>query len=179
MKTSGNFDSCNSCKRLGTSRLHELHESKFAFVSRIEFIRSKLSNFSAHVSGVSQTRLRPPRCTTSESIRFLFSVRCGRRGRWTRLESPVLTAPVSAVPALFATVRARPGPFRLVKPPPAALDAVLTGQNRPGRARAVANRAGTALTGAVRTGLKTHIPRRLGPAVAAAVVSSPVEVMHH
>ena len=26
--------------------------------------------------------------------------------------SPVLTAPVSAVPALFATVRARPGPFR-------------------------------------------------------------------
>ena len=32
-----------------TSRLHELHESKFPFVSRIEFIRSKLSNFSAHV----------------------------------------------------------------------------------------------------------------------------------
>ena len=29
-----------------------LHESKFPFVSRIEFIRSKLSNFSAHVSGV-------------------------------------------------------------------------------------------------------------------------------
>ena len=26
--------------------------------------------------------------------------------------SPVLTAPVSAGPALFATVRARPGPFR-------------------------------------------------------------------
>ena len=35
----GNFDSCNSCKRLGTSRLHELHEPKFPFVSRIEFIR--------------------------------------------------------------------------------------------------------------------------------------------
>ena len=51
-ETNGNFDSCNSCKRLGTSRLHELHESKFPFVSRIEFIRSKLSNFSAHVSGV-------------------------------------------------------------------------------------------------------------------------------
>ena len=48
-ETNGNFDSCNSCKRLGTSRLHELHESKFPFVSRIEFIRSKLSNFSAHV----------------------------------------------------------------------------------------------------------------------------------
>ena len=29
-----------------------MHESKFPFISRIEFIRSKLSNFSAHVSGV-------------------------------------------------------------------------------------------------------------------------------
>ena len=48
-ETNGNFDSCNSCKRLVPSRLHELHESKFPFVSRIEFIRSKLSNFSAHV----------------------------------------------------------------------------------------------------------------------------------
>ena len=47
----GNFDSCNSCKRLAPSRLHELHESKFPFVLRIEFIRSKLSNFSAHVYG--------------------------------------------------------------------------------------------------------------------------------
>ena len=35
----------------GSSRLHEFHESKFPFVSRIEFIRSKLSNFSAHVYG--------------------------------------------------------------------------------------------------------------------------------
>ena len=51
-ETNGNFDSCNSCKRLVPSRLHELHESKFPFVSRIEFIRSKHSNFSAHVSGV-------------------------------------------------------------------------------------------------------------------------------
>ena len=32
------------------------------------------------------------------------------------------------------------------------LEAVLTGRNGPGRARTVANRAGTALTGAVRTG---------------------------
>ena len=38
--------------RMVPSRLHELHESKFPFVSRIEFIRSKLSNFSAHVYGV-------------------------------------------------------------------------------------------------------------------------------
>ena len=45
------FDSCNSSKRLGTSRLHELHESKFPLFTRIEFIRSKLSNFSAPVSG--------------------------------------------------------------------------------------------------------------------------------
>ena len=55
-ETNENFDSCNSCKRL-VSRLHELHESKFPFVSRIEFIRSKLSNFSAHVYGV---RAAPP-----------------------------------------------------------------------------------------------------------------------
>ena len=32
-------------KRLVPSRLHELHESKFPFVSRIEFISSKLSIF--------------------------------------------------------------------------------------------------------------------------------------
>ena len=51
-ETNENFDSCNSCKRLVPSRLHELHESKFPFVSRIEFIRSKLSNFSAHVYGI-------------------------------------------------------------------------------------------------------------------------------
>ena len=51
-ETSGSFDSCNSCKQVGTSRLHELHESKPLFVSRIEFIRSKLSDFSAHVFGV-------------------------------------------------------------------------------------------------------------------------------
>ena len=34
------------------SRLRELHESKLLFDWRIEFIRSKLSNFSAHVSGI-------------------------------------------------------------------------------------------------------------------------------
>ena len=51
----GNFDSCNSCKRLGTSRLHDLHESKFPFITRIEFISTKFSIFSAHVSEVSRT----------------------------------------------------------------------------------------------------------------------------
>ena len=52
-ETNESFDSCNSCKRLVSSRLHELHESKLSFVSRIKFIHSKLSIFiSAHVSGV-------------------------------------------------------------------------------------------------------------------------------
>ena len=51
-ETNGNFDSYNSCKLLETSHLQELHESKFPFVSRIEFIRSKLSNCSARLSGV-------------------------------------------------------------------------------------------------------------------------------
>ena len=64
-ETKGNFDSCNSCKRLGTSRLHELHESKFPFVSRIEFIRSKLSNFSAHVYGVAVLSDGRAACTAS------------------------------------------------------------------------------------------------------------------
>ena len=61
---SGNFDSCISCKRLVPSRLHELHESKFAFVTRIKFIRSKLSNFYAHVSGVTDGAL--PRISISQ-----------------------------------------------------------------------------------------------------------------
>ena len=40
-----------------TGALHELRESKFPFVSRIEFIRSKLPNFSAHVFGVIVSQL--------------------------------------------------------------------------------------------------------------------------
>ena len=51
-ETNENFDSYNSCKWLVLSRIHELHESKMSFVSRIEFIGSKLSKFSAHVSAV-------------------------------------------------------------------------------------------------------------------------------
>ena len=65
-EANGNFDPYNSCKRQGTRRLHEckrlvscrlqeLHGSKFPFVSRIKFFRSKLSNFSAHVSEVSKS----------------------------------------------------------------------------------------------------------------------------
>ena len=54
--TNENFYSSNSCKRLVPSRLHEWLEQKFPFVKRIEFIRSKLSIFSAHVSGVRTVR---------------------------------------------------------------------------------------------------------------------------
>ena len=39
-ETNGRFESCNSCKRLVSSRLHKLHETKFLFVSRIKFFRS-------------------------------------------------------------------------------------------------------------------------------------------
>ena len=49
------------------------------------------------------------------------------------------------------------------KPPPAALEAVLTGRNGPGRARTVANRAGTALTGAVRSFDSCNSCKRLVP----------------
>ena len=64
----GGFDSCNSCKRLFLhSRLHlihALHESKVPVVSGIEFIRSKLSNLSVHVSGGSAelTLCQPGSC---------------------------------------------------------------------------------------------------------------------
>ena len=63
-ETNGSFDSYNSCKRLVSSRLHELHESKLPFVSRIEFIRSKLSNFLLMYPGSvkSQRRVWPDRC---------------------------------------------------------------------------------------------------------------------
>ena len=57
------------------SRLHELHESKFPFVTRIEFIRSKFSIFSAYVSGVSDFHV----CFPAEYIQM--SGRAGRRGK--------------------------------------------------------------------------------------------------
>ena len=61
----------------GTSHLHELHESKFPFVSHIEFICSKLSNFAAHVSGITLCRqlgvtdcghAQQPYATNAESV---------------------------------------------------------------------------------------------------------------
>ena len=69
-ETDRSFDACNRPKRLGTGRLHELHESKHPFVSRIEFIHSKLSNFSAHVSGVRVCSALRPRPIPREPRRF-------------------------------------------------------------------------------------------------------------
>ena len=51
----GGFGSCSSCRRL-TSRLHELHESGLPLVLFVEFVRSKLSNFSARVHTRGQCR---------------------------------------------------------------------------------------------------------------------------
>ena len=56
-----------------------------------------------------------------------------------------------------AIVTVTPGPHR-TRPGacwPAPLQAVLTGLNGPGRVQTVANKAGAALTGAVKTGLNT------------------------
>ena len=50
-----------------------------------------------------------------------------------------------------------PARFVTSKPPQTRLEAVLTRQNGPGRARTVANRAGTALTGAMRTGTCSEV----------------------
>ena len=59
-----------------------LHESKLLFVSRIELIRSKLSNFSAHVSGVT---VRPEGRTagqrTAQTAASGFKPALGRGGR--------------------------------------------------------------------------------------------------
>ena len=58
--------------------------------------------------------------------------RAGRRIRRTAVSGPVLSAPVSAAPTLFSTVRARPGPFRPVKPPPGAAGGGFDGTERTG-----------------------------------------------
>ena len=62
------FCSCNSCKRLGTS------ESKLPFVSRIEFICSKLLNFSAHVSGVIERNCRWPNFPAERGLTRLCDI---------------------------------------------------------------------------------------------------------
>ena len=53
--------------------------------------------------------------------------------------------------------------FRPCLRPTEPLEAVLMGQNEPGRARTVANRTGTALTGAVRTGLRRTLAESAEP----------------
>ena len=54
-ETNGNFDSCNYVNGWFPAVYTRLHESKFPFVSRIEFIRSKLSNFFCScIRGLSQ-----------------------------------------------------------------------------------------------------------------------------
>ena len=96
---------------------------KLSFVSRIEFIRSKLSNFSAHVSGVGiDCRVHvaaPPAGVTAEAAESSLPVSPSAPplpapARLLRLKSgPHRTR--QPVPAPFATVGARPGPFRPVK----------------------------------------------------------------
>ena len=92
-ETNGNFDSCNSCKRLVPSRLQELHESKFPFVSRIKFIRSILPNFSAHVSQVTVRRHLSSSCDAQDEH---LSPADGRykRGRAGSVGSTVWLSPV-------------------------------------------------------------------------------------
>ena len=108
------FDSCNSCKRLVPSRLHELQESKFPFVSRIAFIRSKLSNFSAHVSGVTVRVDGGPAVRPDEDA---YRLRHGRVGS-------VLAAPLFSTagqpyrsPTPVSVRRAWLTPFRSAAPP--------------------------------------------------------------
>ena len=82
------------------------------------------SSFGAHHSVMAQRRLSfslecshifhpicPPtrhRICSPREVRIVCSTD-------THQKCPVLTTPVSAVPALFATTRARPGPFRSVQ----------------------------------------------------------------
>ena len=73
---------------LVASRLHELLESKFPFVSRIEFICSKLANFYAHVSGSLVHRFLPigigyPSSCASRTTWLTAYWRSIRLRRWT------------------------------------------------------------------------------------------------
>ena len=78
-ETNGSFRLCNSCKRLVPSRLHKVHESKLAFVTCIEFIRYKLSNFLLMYLGPSSRRRRPAASCQQQSCGFQ-----GLRGPCTR-----------------------------------------------------------------------------------------------
>ena len=73
------------------SRLYELDESKFPFVSRIEFIRSKLSFFSAHVAGFSGGGRSAPPCRRCSAVLSTYSTSPGDRTRagWSNIGRPV------------------------------------------------------------------------------------------
>ena len=75
-EANGSFDSCNTCKRLVHSRLHELHEFKLPFVSRIEFIRSELSNCSALYPGsvIAQQLSEIHSCTHDRYLHLLKQI---------------------------------------------------------------------------------------------------------
>ena len=87
-ETNENLDSCDSCKRLGNCRFHELHRSKFPFVSRIEFIRSKLSKFSAHVPGVCGGVRRTAAIDRPAQTPFAVSLTLQERGGAKRAHFP-------------------------------------------------------------------------------------------
>ena len=79
-----------------------------------------------------------------------FPLKPGPRRTRRRCSRPVCDGPSASrsVPSRQNRLQAR-------------LEAILTGRNEPGRAQMVANTAGTALTGAVRTGLQSDPTRRL------------------
>ena len=98
---------CNSCKRLVPSRLHELHESKFPFVSRIEFIRWKLSDFFLLMYSGSPIRRRPsaaPLRAASPSQRHLTLE--APRGTFSMGGSCLVSNSVFILWSVIITVRA-------------------------------------------------------------------------
>ena len=85
-------------QRLVPSRSHELHESKFPFVSRIEFIRSKLSIFSAHVYGVVQRHNKGKRGAR----------RCELQGAQRNLSVGAVSARIGQSSGTESTVNSKP-----------------------------------------------------------------------
>ena len=101
------------------------------------FSHSSKARPSPHPSALFQPCLRPSERVPVRSV-----------------PSKLLSAAVSGFDAPSAAGSGFDAPSAAFAPP-ALLGTVLTRHNGPGRARTVTNRAGTALTGAVRTGLKS------------------------
>ena len=97
-ETNGSFDSCNPTVSRQMKNVNHERESNLPFVSRIEFIRFKLTNFSAHVSGAE----RPPVSVIGPSRRQTLpgpSKTAGRPPRLDWLPSRALsTEPTDAAP---------------------------------------------------------------------------------